>query len=83
MPLQETLDTFSYFISEADKLNLSFIELVRYSKNFDVEFDGKSTGNALPTISLICSYTKQVSPAQRSTTFSSPTGPTSTMLKSS
>ncbi|KAF8191726.1 hypothetical protein BJ912DRAFT_963321 [Pholiota molesta] len=40
MPLQETLDTFSYFISEADKLNLSFIELVRYSKNFDVEFDG-------------------------------------------
>ncbi|KAF9483542.1 flavoprotein NADH-dependent oxidoreductase [Pholiota conissans] len=40
MPLQETLDTFSYFISEADKLSLSFIELVRYSAKFDVEYDG-------------------------------------------
>ncbi|KAF9478935.1 FMN-linked oxidoreductase [Pholiota conissans] len=42
MPLQETLDTFSYYISEVDKLGLSFIELVRYSPKFDVEYDGVS-----------------------------------------
>ncbi|KAK0228549.1 hypothetical protein IW262DRAFT_1231797, partial [Armillaria fumosa] len=30
MPLQETLDTFSYFISEADKFGLAYINLVRY-----------------------------------------------------
>jgi hypothetical protein len=53
MPLQETLDTFSYYISEADKLNIAFIELVRYSKNFDIEIDGKPPGHALPTIWLI------------------------------
>ncbi|KAJ7600217.1 hypothetical protein C8J56DRAFT_909719 [Mycena floridula] len=29
MPLQETLDTFSYFITEADKLKLSYICLAR------------------------------------------------------
>ncbi|KAF9483540.1 FMN-linked oxidoreductase [Pholiota conissans] len=40
MPLQETLDTYSYFISEVDKLGLSFIELMRYSAKFDVEYDG-------------------------------------------
>lgn len=31
MPLQDTLDTFRYFISEAVKLKLSYIALVRYS----------------------------------------------------
>ncbi|TFK38154.1 hypothetical protein BDQ12DRAFT_651893 [Crucibulum laeve] len=41
MPLQETLDTFSYFITEADKLNLAYITLVRYSALTDVEFEGK------------------------------------------
>ncbi|KAJ3502011.1 hypothetical protein NLJ89_g9079 [Agrocybe chaxingu] len=40
MPLQETLDTFSYFITEADKLNLSYIVLVRYTTGFDIEIDG-------------------------------------------
>ncbi|CAA7267227.1 unnamed protein product [Cyclocybe aegerita] len=40
MPLQETLDTFSYFITEADKLNLSYIVLVRYTAGFDIEIDG-------------------------------------------
>lgn len=41
MPLQETLDTFSYFISEADNLPLAFFELVRYAEQYDVEYDGK------------------------------------------
>ncbi|KAJ7582090.1 hypothetical protein C8J56DRAFT_1015703 [Mycena floridula] len=34
MPLQETLDTFSYFITEADKLKLSYICLARPSAMF-------------------------------------------------
>lgn len=42
MPLQETLDTFSYFISEADKLGLAYITLVRYVESFDPVFDGAS-----------------------------------------
>ena len=40
MPLQETLDTYSYFITEADKLNLAYFTLVRYQPSSDVEFDG-------------------------------------------
>ena len=40
MPLQETLDTYSYFITEADKLNLAYFTLVRYQTSLDVEFDG-------------------------------------------
>lgn len=41
MPLQETIDTYNYFLSEADKLGLSYIVLVRYSALMDVEYDGK------------------------------------------
>ena len=40
MPLQETLDTFSHFISEADKLGLAYITLIRYVEAFDPVFDG-------------------------------------------
>ncbi|EGO00745.1 hypothetical protein SERLA73DRAFT_178654 [Serpula lacrymans var. lacrymans S7.3] len=41
MPLQETLDTFRYFITEADKLDLAYISLVRYTPGRDVMYDGK------------------------------------------
>ncbi|KAJ6626992.1 hypothetical protein B0H10DRAFT_1997573 [Mycena sp. CBHHK59/15] len=41
MPLQETLDTYKYFIREADKLQLSYIVLMRYSPSLDAEYDGK------------------------------------------
>ncbi|KDR80314.1 hypothetical protein GALMADRAFT_242678 [Galerina marginata CBS 339.88] len=40
MPLEETLDTFKYFITEADKLGLAYITLVRYTVAFDVVYDG-------------------------------------------
>ncbi|PPQ86645.1 hypothetical protein CVT25_006829 [Psilocybe cyanescens] len=40
MPLQETLDTYSHFISEADKLGLAYICLVRYQAAYDAEYDG-------------------------------------------
>lgn len=43
MPFQETLDTYSYFIVEADKLNLSYITLLRDTAhaNSEIEIDGK------------------------------------------
>ncbi|TFK38125.1 hypothetical protein BDQ12DRAFT_723485 [Crucibulum laeve] len=44
MPLQETLDTFGHFITEADKLNLSHITLMKYMAERDIEFDGKKRG---------------------------------------
>jgi len=40
MPLEETIETYSYFISEADKLGIAFIELVRYVDMLDPVFDG-------------------------------------------
>lgn len=43
MPLQETVETYSYFISEADKLNVSYITLARYvpylSEGLHINFD--------------------------------------------
>jgi len=50
MPLQETIDTFSHFISEADKLGLSYFCLMRYSPMLDVEFDGKPRKLGLPLV---------------------------------
>ncbi|KAJ7150829.1 hypothetical protein C8R43DRAFT_490337 [Mycena crocata] len=44
MPLQDTVDTFSYFVSEADKLKLSYITLSRYNAEKDPEIDGKRRG---------------------------------------
>ncbi|KIL64840.1 hypothetical protein M378DRAFT_11189 [Amanita muscaria Koide BX008] len=40
MPLQDTLDTFSYFITEADKLGLSYITLIRHQESMDPVIDG-------------------------------------------
>jgi hypothetical protein len=40
MPLQETLDTYSHFITEADNLNLAYFPLVRYYPSQDGEYDG-------------------------------------------
>jgi hypothetical protein len=40
MPLQDALDTYTYFISEADKLNLAYITLVRLTI-MDIEIDGR------------------------------------------
>ena len=40
MPLSDTVETYKYFITEAEKLDLSYIVLVRYGRGFDVEIDG-------------------------------------------
>ncbi|KAH7889993.1 hypothetical protein F5I97DRAFT_620641 [Phlebopus sp. FC_14] len=42
MPLQENIDTFKYFIREADELDLAYIALVRYYALFDPVIDGKA-----------------------------------------
>ena len=47
MPLEENIETYRYFISEADKLNLSYITLRRYSPLLDAEFDGSSFASLL------------------------------------
>ncbi|KAK7045297.1 Oxidored-FMN domain-containing protein [Favolaschia claudopus] len=41
MPLQETIDTFGYLLTEADKLSLAYVTLSRYNPFLDIEFDGK------------------------------------------
>ncbi|KAG1733693.1 hypothetical protein EDB19DRAFT_1639444 [Suillus lakei] len=45
MPLQENIDTFQYFISQADVLDLGYICLVRYIAAIDPKIDGM-TSNA-------------------------------------
>ncbi|KAF9526618.1 flavoprotein NADH-dependent oxidoreductase [Crepidotus variabilis] len=40
MPIDDTIETFSYFLSEADKLGLAYITFIRYSSYFDIEIDG-------------------------------------------
>ncbi|KAK7455750.1 hypothetical protein VKT23_010782 [Stygiomarasmius scandens] len=44
MPLQETLNTLGYFITEADKLSLSYFLLLRYMESFDPIIEGKRRG---------------------------------------
>ncbi|KAF9009983.1 flavoprotein NADH-dependent oxidoreductase [Cyathus striatus] len=41
MPLQDAIDTFSYFINEADTLGLSYFLLMQYTEAFDPIIDGK------------------------------------------
>lgn len=41
MPLQESIDTFRYFICQADSLDLGYVCLVRYISLFDPIIDGK------------------------------------------
>lgn len=44
MPLDETVETFKYFISEIDKLGIGYIHILRYVPALDMEFDGKKRG---------------------------------------
>ena len=41
MPLPETVETYKYFITEAEKIDLAYIVLVRYAHAFDLEIDGR------------------------------------------
>ena len=58
MPLQETLDTFGYFLSEVNKLKPSFVTLVRFVAAQDPVIDGKLTGSLFssgPILTCTCS----------------------------
>ncbi|KAJ6569388.1 hypothetical protein B0H19DRAFT_937884 [Mycena capillaripes] len=44
MPLRDTIDTFGYLLREVNKLQLSYVALVRYSPYLDPEYDGKKRG---------------------------------------
>ncbi|KAF7367405.1 Artemisinic aldehyde Delta(11(13)) reductase [Mycena sanguinolenta] len=51
MPLEETIETYNYFISEADKLGLSYFCLLRYLPIHDMFFDGKGRATQHDVIS--------------------------------
>ena len=40
MSLPDTVETYKYFITEAEKLDLAYITLMRYARGLDFEFDG-------------------------------------------
>ena len=52
MTLEDTIETFSYFIKEADALGLAYICLVRYAAKLDVEYDGEQDTWILPCLSI-------------------------------
>jgi len=41
MSLEDTLETFTYFITEADKLDLAYMMFVRYDEKTAQIIDGK------------------------------------------
>lgn len=44
MPLDETVATFSYLISEMEKMGIAYVNLARHLDDYDPEFDGKKRG---------------------------------------
>lgn len=58
MPLEETLETYKYFVSEANKLNLAYIALVRWSPFLDPTNRGTNHDTIATYGSLITAPTK-------------------------
>ena len=56
MPLPETVETYKYFITEAEKLDLAYITLVRYARQADVEIDGWCLSHSFPTKRELINY---------------------------
>lgn len=56
MPLQENIDTYQYFISHADALDLGYICLLRYVPERDPKIDGMAVIHIAPFSSwfIIC-----------------------------
>ena len=40
MPLDETIETFGYLLKEAEKLDLAYFCLLRYTEAFDATING-------------------------------------------
>ncbi|KAK0205605.1 hypothetical protein DFS33DRAFT_1329594 [Desarmillaria ectypa] len=63
MPLQETLDTFRYLISELDSLGIAYVTLVRYAESYDPVIDGARRGTKHDILGTYASLLKN--PATR------------------
>ncbi|KAF8892864.1 hypothetical protein CPB85DRAFT_229893 [Mucidula mucida] len=59
MPLEETVKTYSHFITEADKMKLAYICLVRYSKTFDPVIDGQQRATKHDVLATYANLIKQ------------------------
>ncbi|KAJ7197366.1 hypothetical protein GGX14DRAFT_536843 [Mycena pura] len=62
MHLQETIETYSYFLSEADKIKLSYITLYRYIPHLDPLVEGKRRGTPHD---VVATYGKLIRHAKR------------------
>ncbi|THU98433.1 FMN-linked oxidoreductase [Dendrothele bispora CBS 962.96] len=58
MTLEDTIETFTYFITEADKLDLAYMMFLRYSEANDPIIDGKRRGTKHDTIETYRSLVK-------------------------
>ncbi|KAK7043863.1 hypothetical protein VNI00_008029 [Paramarasmius palmivorus] len=58
MTIEDTLETFRYFISEADKLKIAYISLVKYVEALDVVFDGKKRATIHDVLESYSPYIK-------------------------
>ncbi|KAK7038331.1 Artemisinic aldehyde Delta(11(13)) reductase [Favolaschia claudopus] len=58
MPLEETIETFGYLLTEADKLGLAYVVLARYTELLDPEYDGKRNATPHDVLSTYAPFLK-------------------------
>ncbi|KAF5320026.1 hypothetical protein D9758_017722 [Tetrapyrgos nigripes] len=59
MPLEDTLETFGYFLTEADKLGLAYVQVLRYHESTDEFRDGKGRGLKHDTVQTYKPFLKK------------------------
>ncbi|KAF7304947.1 Oxidored-FMN domain-containing protein [Mycena kentingensis (nom. inval.)] len=59
MPLEETVATYGYLLTEADKLGLAYVTLVRYSEGMDPEYDGKRRATKHDVVGTFAPFLKK------------------------
>ncbi|KAF5371703.1 hypothetical protein D9758_003413 [Tetrapyrgos nigripes] len=59
MPLEDTVETFGYLLTEADKLGLAYFQVLRYHKSTDEFRDGKGVGLNHDTIKIYKPFLKK------------------------
>ncbi|KAF9254587.1 FMN-linked oxidoreductase [Marasmius fiardii PR-910] len=60
MPLEETLETYRYLLSEIEKLKLAYVCVMRYWDAWDPVIDGKKRGTPHDVVESYRSYVKNV-----------------------
>jgi len=58
MPVEETIETFGYFITEADKLGIAYFDVMRYTDMMNPTIDGKKRGVPHDTVAAYGHLTK-------------------------